>query len=197
MDTKTFASHLNRLIYSCLTIVQKKIKKELLVRCSLHLLHTNYFCNVLNVSLWSMQFFLFTIGTLRNPYFYIFQDSQMMLVYIFRYIPKYIYSFILYFCTVDDNLEDIPEGTHKCFLKQYLKNWPFPHLTHYKVGQIINVDVEGTLQRCTVEAVDCSLMQIVFRVSISFVVFCYWVFIGLSFVFKLWLFNQFVTLRLG
>ncbi|XP_037542502.1 histone-lysine N-methyltransferase SETDB1-B [Nematolebias whitei] len=66
---------------------------------------------------------------------------------------------------LDDNLEDIPEGTHRGFLKQYVKNWPFPHLTHYKVGQIINVEVEGALQRCTVDAVDCSLMQIVFRGS--------------------------------
>ncbi|XP_017283495.1 histone-lysine N-methyltransferase SETDB1-B [Kryptolebias marmoratus] len=64
---------------------------------------------------------------------------------------------------LDDNLDDISDGPHKCFMKQYLKNWPFPHLTHYKVGQSINVDVNGVLQKCTVDAVDCSLIQVVFE----------------------------------
>lgn len=72
------------------------------------------------------------------------------------------------FSTVDDNLDDIVDGTHKCFMKQYLKNWPFPHLTHYKIGQSINVDLNGVLAKCTVDAVDCSLMQVVFEVSIFF-----------------------------
>lgn len=69
---------------------------------------------------------------------------------------------------MDDTLEDIFDGTHKSFMKQYLKNWPFPHLTHYKIGQSINVDLNGVLSKCTVDAVDSSLMQVVFEVSISF-----------------------------
>ncbi|XP_013860509.1 histone-lysine N-methyltransferase SETDB1-A [Austrofundulus limnaeus] len=64
---------------------------------------------------------------------------------------------------LDDTLEDILDNTHKSFMKQYLKNWPFPHLTHYKMGQSINVDVNGVLAKCTVDAVDCSLMQVTFE----------------------------------
>uniref|UniRef100_A0A1A7XWZ4 Uncharacterized protein n=1 Tax=Iconisemion striatum TaxID=60296 RepID=A0A1A7XWZ4_9TELE len=64
---------------------------------------------------------------------------------------------------LEDNLDDIPDSPHKCFMKQYLKNWPYPHLTHYKEGQSINVELNGTLQVCTVEVVDCSLIQVVFQ----------------------------------
>lgn len=64
---------------------------------------------------------------------------------------------------LEDVLDDIPQGPHKSFMKKYLKDWPYPHLTQYKVGQSINVELNGVQQRCDVQVVDCSLIQVVFQ----------------------------------
>lgn len=84
---------------------------------------------------------------------------------------------------MEDNLEDIPDGPHKYFIKQYLKDWPYPPLTQYKVGQSFNAELNGVLERCEVQVVDCSLVQVVFQVCI-FSTAC-------SYMFKLFLFGLF------
>lgn len=75
------------------------------------------------------------------------------------------WRFLCLFLTVEDALDDIPGGPHKSFLKKYLKDWPYPHLTQYRAGQSINVELNGVQQRCEVQVVDCSLIQVVFQVS--------------------------------
>lgn len=74
---------------------------------------------------------------------------------------------------MDDVLDDVPDGAHKCFMRQYLKDWPYPHLNKYRAGQSFNVELNGVMQMCEVVVIDCSLMQVVFQVSIiSFP--CFW-----------------------
>ncbi|XP_068603500.1 histone-lysine N-methyltransferase SETDB1-B-like isoform X2 [Brachionichthys hirsutus] len=63
----------------------------------------------------------------------------------------------------EDSLEDLPDGLHKTFMKKYMRDWPYPHLTHYSPGDDLNVDVNGVQQKCDVEVVDCSLMEVVFQ----------------------------------
>lgn len=70
------------------------------------------------------------------------------------------------FSTVEDVLQDIPESLHKHFIKRYLNDWPNPHLTYYKVGQTVNIELDGAQQKCKVQVVDCSLMQVIFQVSV-------------------------------
>lgn len=70
--------------------------------------------------------------------------------------------------TVEDVLDDVPDGPHKCFVRQYLKDWPYPHLNKYRAGQSFKVELNGVMQMCDVVAIDCSLMQVVFQVSIFF-----------------------------
>ncbi|XP_047460104.1 histone-lysine N-methyltransferase SETDB1-B-like [Mugil cephalus] len=66
---------------------------------------------------------------------------------------------------LQDVLSNLPDGPHKSFMKQYLSDWPYPRLTQYKPGYTVNVDLNGVYRCCNVEAVDCSLMQIVFQES--------------------------------
>ncbi|PWA15101.1 hypothetical protein CCH79_00008662, partial [Gambusia affinis] len=64
---------------------------------------------------------------------------------------------------MEDVLDDVPDGAHKCFMRQYLKDWPYPHLNKYRAGQSFNVELNGVMQMCEVVVIDCSLMQVVFQ----------------------------------
>ncbi|XP_038135205.1 histone-lysine N-methyltransferase SETDB1-B-like [Cyprinodon tularosa] len=64
---------------------------------------------------------------------------------------------------LEDVLDDVPDGPHKCFVRQYLKDWPYPHLNKYRAGQSFKVELNGVMQMCDVVAIDCSLMQVVFQ----------------------------------
>ncbi|XP_008420686.1 PREDICTED: histone-lysine N-methyltransferase SETDB1-B-like isoform X1 [Poecilia mexicana] len=64
---------------------------------------------------------------------------------------------------LEDVLDDVPDGAHKCFMRQYLKDWPYPHLNKYRAGQSFNVELNGVMQMCEVVVIDCSLMQVVFQ----------------------------------
>lgn len=68
--------------------------------------------------------------------------------------------------TVADPLDDIPDGPHKDFMQGYMRAWPYPLQTQYRVGQGVNAEFDGVLQRCEVLVVDCSLMQVLVTVSI-------------------------------
>lgn len=67
--------------------------------------------------------------------------------------------------TVEDVLDDVPDGAHRCFMKQYLRDWPYPRTFKYAPGQHFTVELNGVMQRCEVAAVDCSLVQVVFQVG--------------------------------
>lgn len=69
------------------------------------------------------------------------------------------------FVTVPDPLDDIMNEDHRTFLKEYLKNWPCTPQTNYRIGQMIHVELNGSLQKCEVQVVDSSIMQVLFQVS--------------------------------
>ncbi|XP_011482718.1 histone-lysine N-methyltransferase SETDB1-B isoform X2 [Oryzias latipes] len=64
---------------------------------------------------------------------------------------------------LENVLDDVPSGIHKYFMTQYLKRWPYPHLTRYRVGQIITVDVNGVPEKCEVLSIDCSLILVLYQ----------------------------------
>ncbi|XP_059206672.1 histone-lysine N-methyltransferase SETDB1-B-like isoform X2 [Centropristis striata] len=64
---------------------------------------------------------------------------------------------------LEDVLDDIPDCPHKSFMRQYLKDWPYPHLTQYRAGQNLNIELNGAQQRCEVQLVDSSLIHVVFQ----------------------------------
>nr|XP_020441666.1 histone-lysine N-methyltransferase SETDB1-B-like isoform X2 [Monopterus albus] len=93
------------------------------------------------------------------------KNRLRFLVFIDDHTPVYVGlpSLHLICRPLDDVLEDVPDGSHKRFMKQYLKDWPYPHLTQYRPGQSFNAELNGVQQRCEVQVVDCSLMQVVFQ----------------------------------
>ncbi|XP_041868027.1 histone-lysine N-methyltransferase SETDB1-B-like [Melanotaenia boesemani] len=93
------------------------------------------------------------------------KNQFRFLVFMDDHTPVYVGLplFHLVCRPLDDVFDDVPDGPHKCFMKQYLKDWPYPRLNKYRAGQSFNVELNGVQQRCEVLAVDCSLMQIVFQ----------------------------------
>ncbi|XP_034560543.1 histone-lysine N-methyltransferase SETDB1-A [Notolabrus celidotus] len=60
-------------------------------------------------------------------------------------------------------LDDIPDGAHKDFIKEYLETWPHPHQTSYMIGQILHAEYEDVQQKCEVVEIDCSVIWVVFQ----------------------------------
>ncbi|XP_054910095.1 histone-lysine N-methyltransferase SETDB1-A-like isoform X2 [Poeciliopsis prolifica] len=93
------------------------------------------------------------------------RNRMRFLVYIDDHTPTYVS--LLSICPVyralDDPLDDIPDKIHRDFMKDYLRTWPYPPQTQFKVGQIIKADYEGVMQKCEVTAVDCSLVEVIFE----------------------------------
>ncbi|XP_065326711.1 dual specificity protein kinase CLK2 isoform X4 [Pelmatolapia mariae] len=63
---------------------------------------------------------------------------------------------------LENPLDDILDEKHKLFMQTYIKKWPYPPMTQYHVGQTVNVERNGFLQRSKVLEIDCSLMEVVF-----------------------------------
>ncbi|CAI5691037.1 unnamed protein product [Oreochromis niloticus] len=63
---------------------------------------------------------------------------------------------------LENPLDDILDEKHKLFMQNYIKKWPYPPMTQYHVGQTVNVERNGFLQRSKVLEIDCSLMEVVF-----------------------------------
>ncbi|TNN59956.1 Histone-lysine N-methyltransferase SETDB1-B [Liparis tanakae] len=61
---------------------------------------------------------------------------------------------------LENPLDDIPDGFHKNFMDGYMKHWPYPPQTQFRVGQTINVELEGVPQSGVVQLMDCSLIQV-------------------------------------
>lgn len=91
-------------------------------------------------------------------------ETFLCFVLLFHvFFLSFLFSALL---AVEDVLDDVPDGHHRCFMKQYLKDWPYPRLNKYRAGQSFNVELNGTQQKCEVQAVDCSLIQVVFQVRV-------------------------------
>ncbi|XP_050923630.1 histone-lysine N-methyltransferase SETDB1-A isoform X2 [Lates calcarifer] len=93
------------------------------------------------------------------------KNRLRFLVFMDDHTPVYVgLPFLHLVCRpLEDVLENIPDSHHKCFIKQYLKDWPYPHVTQYRVGQFLNAELNGVPQRCEVQVVDCSLVQVIFQ----------------------------------
>ncbi|TNN59953.1 Histone-lysine N-methyltransferase SETDB1-B [Liparis tanakae] len=93
------------------------------------------------------------------------KNRLRFLVFLDGHMPVYVGLplFHLVCKPLEVALNDIPEGPHKSFMTQYLKDWPFSHLTQYRAGQNLNAELHGAQQRCQVQMLDCSLMQVVFK----------------------------------
>ncbi|XP_054462343.1 histone-lysine N-methyltransferase SETDB1-B-like [Anoplopoma fimbria] len=91
------------------------------------------------------------------------ENHLRFLVFIDDHKPVYVgLPLLRLVCRpLKDPLDDIADGFHKDFMKGYMKAWPYPPLSQYIVGQTINVEFNGVMQRCEVQKVDCSLMQVV------------------------------------
>ncbi|XP_043993287.1 histone-lysine N-methyltransferase SETDB1-B-like isoform X2 [Gambusia affinis] len=93
------------------------------------------------------------------------KNRLRFMVFLDDHTPVYVSLPSLYLICrqMSDPLGDLVDGPHKCFMEQYLRSWPYPHLTHYKEGQILKIELNGVHQKCQVELVDCSLMKVVFE----------------------------------
>ncbi|XP_008278784.1 histone-lysine N-methyltransferase SETDB1-B-like isoform X2 [Stegastes partitus] len=93
------------------------------------------------------------------------QNRLRFLVFMDDHTPAYVGLPLLHLVCrpLEDVLDDIPDSPHKCFMKQYLKDWPYPPLNKYRAGQSCHAELNGVQQRCEVQLVDGSLMQVVFQ----------------------------------
>ncbi|XP_069032783.1 histone-lysine N-methyltransferase SETDB1-B-like [Embiotoca jacksoni] len=93
------------------------------------------------------------------------KNRLRFLVFLDDHTPVYVALPLLHLACrpLENVLDDIVDGPHKTFMKQYLKDWPYPHLTQYRVGQTLNAELNEVQQRCEVQVVDCSLIQVVFQ----------------------------------
>ncbi|XP_078124065.1 histone-lysine N-methyltransferase SETDB1-A [Sander vitreus] len=91
------------------------------------------------------------------------KNRMRFLVFMDDHTPVYVGLPLLHLVCrpLADPLDDIPDGTHKNFIKQYLKAWPYPPQTQYRIGQAVNAELNGVVQKCEVQAIDSSLIQVV------------------------------------
>lgn len=87
------------------------------------------------------------------------------LVFIDDHTPVYVGLPLLHLICrpLANSLDDLPDTPHKNFMAQYLKDWPYPHLTQYRCGQSLCVEINGEQKPCDVVQVDCSLIQVSFQ----------------------------------
>ncbi|KAI9540106.1 hypothetical protein NQZ68_002040 [Dissostichus eleginoides] len=90
------------------------------------------------------------------------KNRMRFLVFMDDHTPLYVNlpSLHLVCRPLTDPLDDIPDGSHKSFMRRYLKAWPYPPQTQYRVGQAINAELNGVIQRCTVQTIDSSLFKV-------------------------------------
>ncbi|XP_045913702.1 histone-lysine N-methyltransferase SETDB1-A [Micropterus dolomieu] len=93
------------------------------------------------------------------------KNRMRFLVFVDDHRPFYVGLPLLHLVCrpLEEPLDDIQDDAHKNFLKEYIRSWPYPPQTQYKIGQIINAKLNGSQQRCEVLAVDCSLIQVAFE----------------------------------
>ncbi|KAM4725045.1 uncharacterized protein FYW61_013303 isoform 2-T2 [Anableps anableps] len=93
------------------------------------------------------------------------KNRMRFLVYIDDHTPMYVGlpALHLVYRPLENPLDDIPDQIHREFMREYLRVWPYPPQTQYKVGQTIKADYEGVMQKCEVIMVDCSLVEVIFE----------------------------------
>ncbi|XP_034016710.1 histone-lysine N-methyltransferase SETDB1-B-like isoform X2 [Thalassophryne amazonica] len=93
------------------------------------------------------------------------KNRMRFLIFNDEHNPVYVGLPLLHLvCRPLENiLDDLPEGIHKTFMKEYLNDWPYTHLIHYRVGQAINAELNGVHSRCEVQQIDSSLIQVLFQ----------------------------------
>ncbi|KAM9838348.1 histone-lysine N-methyltransferase SETDB1-B-like [Aulostomus maculatus] len=93
------------------------------------------------------------------------KNRLRFLVFLDDHTPMYVGLPLLHLVCrpLPDSVDDLPDGSHRFFMTQYIKDWPYPHLTQYKPGQSLTVELEGVQQKCDVQLLDSSLIQVVFQ----------------------------------
>nr|XP_057903051.1 histone-lysine N-methyltransferase SETDB1-B-like [Doryrhamphus excisus]XP_057903052.1 histone-lysine N-methyltransferase SETDB1-B-like [Doryrhamphus excisus] len=93
------------------------------------------------------------------------KNRLRFLVFLDSHKPIYIglTLFHLVCRPLPDPVDDIQDEAHQRFMQQYLRDWPYPHLTQYKPGQIASVEFNGDHHKCKVEMVDSSLIMVFFE----------------------------------
>lgn len=93
------------------------------------------------------------------------KNRMRFLVYTDDHTPMYVGlpSFHVVYKPLDNPLDDIPDENHREFMREYLRVWPYPPQTQYKVGQSLKAEYEGVMQKCEVVAVDSSLIEVIFE----------------------------------
>ncbi|XP_060915933.1 histone-lysine N-methyltransferase SETDB1-A [Labrus mixtus] len=93
------------------------------------------------------------------------KNRMRFLVFADDHTPHYVGlpKFRQVFGQMKDPLDDIPDGVHKDFIKEYMASLPFPVQTSYRVGQTLNAEFEGFLQKCEVVQIDNSLIRVLFQ----------------------------------
>ncbi|XP_023151347.2 histone-lysine N-methyltransferase SETDB1-A-like isoform X2 [Amphiprion ocellaris] len=93
------------------------------------------------------------------------RNRMRFLVFIDDHTPMYVGLPVLrlVYKALTDPLEDIKDESHRFFMQEYMKSWPYPPQTQYKIGQTISVERNGVQQKCEVLLLDCSLIQVVFQ----------------------------------
>ncbi|XP_074542221.1 histone-lysine N-methyltransferase SETDB1-B-like [Halichoeres trimaculatus] len=92
------------------------------------------------------------------------KNRLRFLVFTDDHVPVYVGLPALHLVCrpLNNSLDDLPESPHKFFMTRYLRDWPCPHLTQYKCGMKTNIELNGVLQKCEVQVVDCSLIEVFF-----------------------------------
>ncbi|CAJ1083280.1 histone-lysine N-methyltransferase SETDB1-A [Xyrichtys novacula] len=93
------------------------------------------------------------------------RNSMRFLIFTDDHKPRYVGlpSFHQVFRQLEDPLDDIPDGSHKDFMRTYVASWPYPSQTSYRVGQVLEAEYENVQQKCKVLEVHCSLIRVVFE----------------------------------
>ncbi|XP_061886033.1 histone-lysine N-methyltransferase SETDB1-A isoform X1 [Entelurus aequoreus] len=93
------------------------------------------------------------------------KNRLRFLVFLDNHKPIYVglTLFHLVCRPLSEPVEDIQDKAHRSFMAQYLKDWPYPHLTQYKPGQTASVEFNDEYHKCKVELVDSSLIQVLFK----------------------------------
>ncbi|XP_034456370.1 histone-lysine N-methyltransferase SETDB1-A isoform X3 [Hippoglossus hippoglossus] len=93
------------------------------------------------------------------------KNKMRFLVFIDDHTPIYVplHGIHLVCRPLSHPLDDIPDATHKNFMKGYLNSWPNPLLTHYPQGEIVQAEHNGVQKKCEVVMVDSSLIHVLFQ----------------------------------
>ncbi|XP_022055787.2 histone-lysine N-methyltransferase SETDB1-A [Acanthochromis polyacanthus] len=93
------------------------------------------------------------------------RNRMRFLVFTDDHTPMYVGLPVLrqVYKALSDPLDDIKHESHKFFMEEYMKSWPYPPQTQYKIGQNLSAERNGVQQKCEVVGLDCSLIEVLFE----------------------------------